>query len=134
MKFYLATKLENRALAKKVIAELRSWGWEPSYDWTVHGSVSGEGAQRLIEVSSSELCAIASADLVIVLLPGGRGTHVELGAALALDKMVVIWAPETTLLKDDANTCVFYWHPRVRRAWGPLEHLYKHLLELCKAP
>jgi len=50
---------------------------------------------------------------VIALLPGGRGTHVEIGAALALDKPVILYAPDRKTL-DTPYPCPFHYHPAVK--------------------
>jgi hypothetical protein len=54
---------------------LKNRGHEISYDWTLHGSVKSVSKERLREVASLELDGISEADFVVVLLPGGNGTH-----------------------------------------------------------
>jgi nucleoside 2-deoxyribosyltransferase len=70
---------------------------------------------------------VRKSDIVIVLLPGGRGTHVELGAALALEKRVYIWAETDELFLYDERTCVFYWNSRVTRIVGDIYGLIQEL-------
>lgn len=41
-----------------------------------------------MEYAKSEFQGIIDSDVVIILLPAGRGTHIELGMALALNKKV----------------------------------------------
>ena len=53
------------------------------------------------------------ADVLIVLLPGGYGTHVEIGAALALSKPVILHAPDRKTL-ETPYPCVFHYHPGVK--------------------
>jgi len=48
-----------------------------------------------------------------VLLPGGYGTHVEIGAALALGKPVILHAPDRKTL-DSPYPCPFHHHPNVK--------------------
>lgn len=129
MKFYIASKLENAATVSYLAAVLKEkFGWEHTYDWTVHGSVQGEGEARLTEVAEYELNGVRKADIVIVLLPGGRGTHVELGAALALGKRVYIWAETNEYFLHDERTCVFYWNNRVTRVVGDIKLLIEVLI------
>ena len=76
MKFYIASKLENAEQVSKVASVLKAAGHEHTYDWTKHGSVKGEGENRLREVMQNEFFGVRDADMVIILMPGGRGTHV----------------------------------------------------------
>ena len=64
-------------------------------------------------MADQELEAVKNADVLIVLLPGGFGTHVEIGAALALGKPVILHAPDYETLNKPYR-CVFHYHPRVK--------------------
>jgi hypothetical protein len=48
-----------------------------------------------------------------VLLPGGFGTHVEIGAALALGKPVILHSPDQKTL-ETPYPCVFHHNPGVK--------------------
>ena len=61
---------------------LQTMGHEISYDWTLHGSVKSVSKERLQQVAMLELDGILEADFVVVLLPGGNGTHLEFGFAI----------------------------------------------------
>jgi len=39
MKFYIASRLENADIVKRVAAVLKAAGHTHTYDWTEHGSV-----------------------------------------------------------------------------------------------
>jgi len=112
-KLYIATALERAAHHQQLAHALKAMGWELTYDWTAHGSVQTEGRARMQEVALAEAQGIADADAVIVLLPGGRGTHVEMGMALALDKRLIVHADAGMF--DSTQTCAFYHHPNVQR-------------------
>lgn len=114
-------------MAGELQTAIKNLGHFISYDWVRHGSISGQGYDALLTIACAEFEGIRTADLVIVLLPGGRGTHVELGMALALGKKIIIWAPNDVYFQDDQSTCVFYWHPSVQRLSGPIERLTKFL-------
>jgi nucleoside 2-deoxyribosyltransferase len=60
-----------------------------------------------------EIDGIRNADVLIALLPGGFGTHVEIGAALAFGKPIIIHSPNQTVL-ETPYPCVFHYHPLVR--------------------
>jgi hypothetical protein len=111
MKFYLASSIENISNAAKVINYLTWKDWRITYDWTDHGPV--ERAERMKQVSRCEIDGVAMADVFFLLLPGRRGSHVELGAALALRKPVVILSPFQDLLFQGELPFPFYWHPGV---------------------
>lgn len=117
---YVATGLEHAHRARLVGYALRAAGHKITYDWTTHGSVQGEGFQRLAEVAQAERDGVAVADLVIAILPGGRGTHVEIGMALGYG------IPVALLIEDgcyDAE-CAFYSLPEIdRRGWTTLVEL-----------
>jgi nucleoside 2-deoxyribosyltransferase len=104
---YVATGLENRTLAAQVISALREAGFRITYDWTTHGSVSGEPLERRREVALDEANGVRKAALLVVLLPGGRGTHVEMGIAIGLAIPVVL------ISEDDPGRTIFYESPGV---------------------
>jgi len=133
MKFYVASRLANAAAARSLILELEEeYKWTCTYDWTVHGSAvempsvkSGEKRFTDVarEISAKEMSGVSSARVLIVLLPGGRGTHVELGAAIATGaKIFVVYAKEEDL-SAGGYPCVFYWHPRVTRLDLGIRHI-----------
>lgn len=101
-----------------------------TYDWTAHGSVQCEGPERLTEVAELELQGVKDADIVIVLLPGGRGTHCELGIANALNKKVFLWAETDEMFLQNDRTCAFYWNSNVERIVGDkftlLEQIFRY--------
>jgi len=108
MKYYIASSLENAEQVKRLIWLLKSWGWQVTYDWTKHGSVQAEGREVIKETAKKELAGVKEADLVIILLPGGRGTHIEMGVALALGKPVILYAEDNTVLEQTKRICSFY--------------------------
>lgn len=121
MKFHIATRLENHQLHTVVRDLLHSYTRHRiTYDWTAHGSVWQAGAEKIREVAQLEKRGVAEADYVIVLLPGGRGTHAELGMALALGKPVLMYSPDLEVFQAHPSTCAFYHDPQVRWFGGIL--------------
>jgi hypothetical protein len=113
MKYYIATSL-SRVSAHHVVRDtLRRWGHEISYDWTLHGSVKSVNKERLQEVAALELDGVSKADFVVVLIPGGNGTHLELGFALARGKKVFLHSEDSLLFELGPQTNAFYHHPDV---------------------
>jgi len=129
-RFYVATQLERAAFQRRLASVLSSRGWELTYDWAVHGSVQSEGPDRIREVALAESKGVAEADVVVVLLPGARGTHTELGMAIGLGKPIVLHAEdEPGFLAQYGRTCGFYHHPLVRRVQGPWETSIASIVE-----
>lgn len=124
IKYYIASKLENAAQVRALKTLLDASGeYEHTYDWTVHGSVQREGTSRISQVAVAEEKGVRRASVVIVLLPGGRGTHVEIGIGLGNGAQVVIYSPTPAKdFGDGGDTCAFYHHPLVTQVstWGEL--------------
>ena len=120
LRFYLASTLPNHAAADLVADVLIEAGHQQTYRWSKHGPAGHLGAEGLGAVAAAEVEGVAAADVVIVLLPGGRGTHAELGMALALGKPVVLWDPSGEAFRCDNRTCAFYHHPGVALQFGLL--------------
>lgn len=131
-KFYIASGLDNAGQVRQLAETLKAAGWTHTYDWTVHGSVAGKGPDVFAETSVAEVEGVLVAQTIIVLLPGGRGTHTELGVALGttvlanqledagvietMPRLICIYSP--TPDKDfgtERTTCAFYHHPNVQR-------------------
>lgn len=115
MKYYIATKLENHRTHNRVRDHLTALGHEITYDWTPHGPVFRSGLDRVREVAELETRGVLDADFVVVLWPSGRGTHVELGMAIAANKPVIFISDVEAHHEATTETCAFYHHPLVRR-------------------
>ncbi len=84
MKFYIASGLQNKEVVRDVANQLKEKGHIHTYDWTKNEHIST--IEELREIGQKEKEAVLEADTVIVLLPGGKGTHIELGLALGQEK------------------------------------------------
>jgi nucleoside 2-deoxyribosyltransferase len=114
LKYYIATKLENHAEHNRIRDLLNARGHECTYDWTHHGPVHSRGLDVVQEVAIAEAKGVIESDVVIVLWPGGRGTHVELGVALGRQIPVILWTEVEGHRVASPETCAFYHHPLVR--------------------
>ncbi|HEX4064741.1 MAG TPA: nucleoside 2-deoxyribosyltransferase [Acidobacteriaceae bacterium] len=108
-RYYLSTRKDRSAAAAVLIEALHAAGWERTYTWC---DLGGAGVEVFAAAASTELEAVRAADVLIVLLPGGFGTHVEIGAALALGKPVILHAPDRKTL-ETPYPCIFHYHPGV---------------------
>jgi nucleoside 2-deoxyribosyltransferase len=120
MQFYIATSLSRMTAHHVVRDALKKLGHEISYDWTLHGSVKLVSKERLREVASLELAGVSEADFVVILLPGGNGTHLELGFAIAREKRVFLHTEDHMVFELGPQTNAFYHHPNVTRLHCPL--------------
>jgi len=123
MKFYIASKLENYEQVNNLASSLKLSGWEHTYDWTVHGSVKETDVETLKSIGQNEYHGVKNADIVIILTPQGRGTHVELGMAIAFNKIIYICHEDDKYFQCDDNTSTFYWFPNVNHFIGGIEEL-----------
>ncbi len=117
MKYYIATKLENHAEHNRVRDMMANLGHEITYDWTTHGAVWRKGIQCIREIASLETDGVTGADIIIVLWPGGRGTHIEMGIAIGARIPIVFISSVDGHHEASAETCAFYHHWLVRRGF-----------------
>jgi nucleoside 2-deoxyribosyltransferase len=108
--FYLSTQKDRNAEAFPLLEALRTNGWERTFDWADR---EASNESEYADLAVAEIAGIRDADVVIVILPGGRGTHVEIGAALAMGKPVFIHAPNRKIL-ETPYPCAFHYHPTVK--------------------
>jgi nucleoside 2-deoxyribosyltransferase len=108
--FYLSTRKDRNAEAVPLMEALQARGWERTFDWANQGF---SGPSEYSDLAVAEISGIRDADVLIVLLPGGYGTHVEIGAALALGKPVILHAPSRETL-ETPYACAFHYHPAVK--------------------
>lgn len=100
MKIYVAGWSAEHELASHFIERLRSAGHEITHDWTEdvrRARADGHETDRTLTPVQRATCATADLDAVVrcdmfwqLVSPRGIGQWVELGAALALDKQVVV--------------------------------------------
>ena len=81
MKFYIGSGMKNCELVNYYSKILKEKGWEQTYDWVKNVS-DDVSIDDMIGYAKLEKQAIVSSDVVIILLPAGRGAHIELGMAL----------------------------------------------------
>ena len=78
-----------------------------------------ENAQNAME---KEKNAVIESDFVVVLLPGGKGTHIELGIALGQGKRIFIYSPGGEVNNFD-TTSTFYHLPEIEKCFGTIDKL-----------
>ena len=136
LKFYLATRVENWENANEVADAMCCAGWAQTYRWTANGK--NGNVEHLDEalkqkVAIEETAGVSACDVLIVLAPGGRGTHCEAGIALGQNKPIFIWAEkEKDLKSSDGQITTFYYHPNVTRCVCKKDDLVKNILAWSK--
>lgn len=127
MHYYIASSLGNIEQTRRLHDFFTAAGHTCTYQWfNLHGSVYDatksweEQASTLAAVAEAGVLGVLNAGIVIVLLPGGNGTHVELGVALSIacaSRMTcVIIAGEAARLPKEP--IAFWYHPAVlARVW-----------------
>lgn len=116
MKFYVASGMKNMELVNYYAKVLKENGWEQTHDWVANVS-DDVSIEDMTEYAKLEQEGVANADVVIVLLPAGRGAHIELGMAMALHKKVFLCS-ETEEEFSIQNTVAFYNLPNIVRLVG----------------
>ena len=129
MKFYVASGVPNAEKVNLAAAALQAAGHVRTYDWTKNGDVSHAPDALKLFVAESEARAVAEAELVVVVLPGGFGTHAELGIAIASQspKRILLWSETEAPFSGESAFCVFYHHPSVERMVCPFDELLERL-------
>ena len=128
MKFYIASRLENVEQVQYLAGKLKAAGWIHTYDWTIHGSIREPDIDTLREIGQKEFDGVREADIVVILTPQGRGTHTELGMAMALGKRIYLCHTDNTYFKCDENTTAFYWLPGVIQIIGTTDDIIHEIL------
>lgn len=128
MKFYIGSGMKNIELVNDYAKKLKEKGWIHTYNWAEN--INGdETIEDLIEYSNLEQKGIIDADVVIILLPAGRGTHIELGMALALHKKIFLCSV-TEEEFNIQNTVNFYQLPSIIRLVGSVDENIEKIIEL----
>lgn len=117
MKFYIASSFANKDKVREAASILREAGHAQTFDWTAN--LRASSVEDLELYGTLEKKAVLEADFLIVLLPAGKGSHIELGIALGQGKTVYLLS-ESEELFDFEVTSTFYYLPEVRILVGKL--------------
>ena len=119
-KFYVASGFKNKEIVRYVSQYLKNKGFIHTYDWTQNKRAST--FENLKEIGHQERNAVLESDFIIVILPGGKGSHIELGIALGQGKKIYLYSPDGELNNLD-TTSTFYHLPEVNKCYGTIENL-----------
>ncbi|MBM7662083.1 nucleoside 2-deoxyribosyltransferase [Bacillus mesophilus] len=125
MKFYVASGLENFSNVREITKRLIEEGFIHTYDWTLNGRANT--LDQLCQIGQKEKEAVQNSDFLVVLLPGGKGTHIELGIAIGLSKRIYLYSP-TENINNPEDSSTFYHLPEVKKFVGNIEEFASFVL------
>ncbi len=128
MKFYIGSGMKNCELVNYYANLLKENGWEQTYDWVKNVS-DDISRDDMIKYASLESQGIVNSDVVIILLPAGRGAHIELGMAMALNKEIFLCSVTNEEFNIE-NTVAFYELSKVTQLVGNADDNVKKILKL----
>ena len=127
MKFYIGSGFKNAKLVNELASQLLQSGWQHTYNWA-NSILEKETKEDMIRFSQLEQQAILDSDVIIILLPAGRGTHIELGMALAFEKKIYLCSTQQEAFQIE-NTVNFYELPQIRKIVGNIEEISSKIIE-----
>jgi len=120
-KFYIATSLSRYKNHNFVRDSLLNAGYSITYDWSLVGSVKCTTKEKLCFVANNERTGVLQSDFLVVLLPGGFGTHIEIGMAIAANIPIFIHSEDNEIFLPCDKTCAFYHMEHIKPISCPLK-------------
>jgi nucleoside 2-deoxyribosyltransferase len=128
-KFYVASSFRNIDAVRYVTGKLVERGYVHTYDWTTNEKAKGSlTLEDLKTIGENEKKAVMESDFIVVLLPGGKGTHIELGIAIGQGKRIFLYSPDREI-DNVETTSTFYQLPEVEKCYGTFDDLLKKISE-----
>lgn len=122
--FYIASSLSNIDTVRLVRNQLIKKGFVYTYDWTQNERAST--IEDLVEIGTKEKKAVLEADFIVVLLPAGKGSHIEFGMALGQGKPIYLYSPNDDI-NNIATTSTFYHLSNVEKCVGTIDELVEKI-------
>ncbi|MGD6885382.1 nucleoside 2-deoxyribosyltransferase [Staphylococcus shinii] len=123
-KFYIASSFQNKEMINHLSQILESLDYIQTYNWTKNENAIS--IEQLKSIGRQEYKGIIDSDFLIVVLPGGKGTHVELGIALSQSKPIYLYSQDSNTFHP-SHSCTFYHLPNVRIVAGEIDELLNTL-------
>ena len=124
MKFYIASGLLNKQAVNYVSEKLIGTGCIHTYDWTKNDRATT--LEELKAIGEAEKNAILESEVVVILLPGGKGSHIEFGIALGRGKKIFLYSADEKV-NDFDTTSTFYHLREVEQVIGTLDELVERV-------
>lgn len=127
MNFYIGSGMKNCELVNYYAKILKENDWKQTYNWVenINDDVSIEDMTAYAKLESQ---GIIDSDVVIILLPAGRGAHIELGMALALNKKIFLCSATKEEFSIE-NTVAFYGLPSIVQLVGNADENIKQIIK-----
>ena len=127
MDFYIGSGMKNCELVNYYAKILKENDWKQTYNWVenINDDVSIEDMTAYAKLESQ---GIIDSDVVIILLPAGRGAHIELGMALALNKKIFLCSATKEEFSIE-NTVAFYGLPNIIQLVGNADENIKQIIK-----
>ncbi|MER2030635.1 MAG: group-specific protein [Solibacillus sp.] len=119
-KFYVASSFKNINTVRYVSNELINRGYIQTYDWTQNDRATS--VKELKEIGQQERNAVLESDFIIVLLPAGKGSHIEFGIALGQGKRIYLYSQNDEVNKFE-TTSTFYHLSEIEKCIGTIDEL-----------
>ncbi|MCA1054062.1 nucleoside 2-deoxyribosyltransferase [Rossellomorea aquimaris] len=123
--FYIASSFSNKEAVRYVRDQLTQKGFVHTYDWTINERAAT--MEELEKIGQQERKAVMEADVVIVLLPAGKGSHIEFGIALGFGKTIYLHSPDERINQFETTT-TFYHVPEVVKCIGSIDELIESVV------
>ncbi|KYG26989.1 nucleoside 2-deoxyribosyltransferase [Alkalihalobacillus trypoxylicola] len=127
MNFYIASSFQNKDTVRYVSEKLKKEGHIHTYDWTQNERALT--IEKLKEIGQNEKDGVGQSDIVVVILPGGKGTHIELGIAIGQGKRVYLYSPTDDIYNFE-TTSTFYHLQGVEIVIGSIDDLIEKLISI----
>lgn len=131
MKYFIASAITNVTMVHATAEALNAEGHVLTYDWTKNSNLAAKPEAEKMQIAADEIAAVESSDLVIVLLPGKLGSHIEIGASIAnaKGKRILLYSADGAQFEAGDSFCIFYYHPAVERYVGSFDSFLAYLRE-----
>lgn len=127
MKFYIASSLSNKEQVKYLASCLKEKGFLHTYDWTKNENVNT--IEKLATIGEAEKTAVLEADFFILVLPGGFGSHTELGMAIGNGKRIYVYSSSNEPFQPEKTT-TFYHIDGISKYVGDLDQFVGQIIKL----
>ncbi|MBP1996859.1 group-specific protein [Paenibacillus eucommiae] len=126
MNFYIASSFKNIDKVRELSNQLKLEGYTHTYDWTQNENINS--LEALSTIGEKEKEAIVQSDFLVILLPAGISSHVELGIAIGLGKRIYLYSP-TDEIYEFEQTSTFYHIKGVHKFIGTLTSFMQELIK-----
>jgi len=127
MKFYIASSLRNKERVRHLASCLKEKGFLHTYDWTKNENINT--IEKLAVIGEAEKSAVLDADFFILVLPGGFGSHTELGMAIGNGKRIYVYSMSNEPFNPEKTT-TFYHIDGINKYIGDFDQFVGHIIKM----